>query len=175
MPRFHYAGTLVTFIAIYSASLLYLSAFLLITQRKSGNVEWKNCSPMACCGRNDKKGITHASTNKHTRTNTHTNTHTHIHWWPLTYFGAISSPSGHSCLIISQKVVTTPFNFVRNSDLFLPLRALTQQHHTTSHSTTHSPIIYYPWLNDELNQVLSSLGVMITYYFTGGRWHSYIL
>ena len=79
MPRFHCAGTLVTFIAIYSASLLYLSAFLLITQRKSGNVEWKNCSPMACCGRNDMKGIIHAQTNTNTHTDTHTHKHTHKH------------------------------------------------------------------------------------------------
>ena len=78
MPRFHCAGTLVTFIAIYSASLLYLSAFLLITQRKSGNVEWKNCSPIACCGRNDKKGITRK--HKQTHTHTHTLMTTHIFW-----------------------------------------------------------------------------------------------
>ena len=79
MPRFHCAGTLVTFIAIYSASLLYLNAFLLITQRKSGNVEWKNCSPIACCGRIDMKGITHAHTHMHKQTHKHTYTDDHSH------------------------------------------------------------------------------------------------
>lgn len=37
--------------------LLYLRAFLLITQRKSGNVEWKNCSPIACCSNMHSQGI----------------------------------------------------------------------------------------------------------------------
>ena len=111
--------------------IVYLRAFLLITHRKSGNVEWKNCNPIACCSNHM---IAMIQTDRQTdgqmerRMDGQTNE-------SLTYFGATSSPSGHSCLIISQNVVTTPFNLVRKAALFLPLRALP---HITNHLSNNN-------------------------------------